>query len=169
MPEFSLENLVLIIGGTLTGLIAGVYYTFNVAIVPALRAANPTHHIAVMQAINDKIKNPVFFLSFLGPTVLLPLAAYLHRDRPEFWLIAAAAALHIVGGNGVTIAGNIPLNERLARLDVRQLSEAEAERVRTEFQGVGSAWMRLHHLRTLTSALAVALLLIACLVKYAPR
>lgn len=161
----TLENLVLVIGGTLTGLFAGVLYAFNVAIVPALRSIKGTSHIAAMQAINTKIKNPVFFLSFFGPTLLLPLAAYLHRGTAEFPLLVAAAALHIIGGNGVTIAGNIPLNERLDKVDSGHLSEAEADQIRAEFQGVGSLWMRFHNVRTLAVTAATALVFLVCLSK----
>ncbi len=161
----TLENLVLVIGGTLTGLFAGLLYAFNVAIVPALRSIKGTSHIAAMQAINAKIKNPVFFLSFFGPTLLLPLAAYLHRGTAEFPLLVAAAALHIIGGNGVTIAGNIPLNERLDKVDSGHLSEAEADQIRAEFQGVGSLWMRFHNVRTLAVTAATALVLLVCLSK----
>jgi uncharacterized membrane protein len=161
----SIENIVLVLAGTLTGLIAGVYYTFNVAIVPALRALTGTQHIAAMQAINRKIQNPVFFLSFFGPTLLLPLAAYLHRNGSQFGLLVAAALLHLLGGNGVTMAGNIPLNERLDRMDVRQLSESEADHIRGEFQGKGSRWMQWHNIRTVTATLATALVLVAALSK----
>lgn len=161
----TLENLVLVIGGTLTGLFAGLLYAFNVAIVPALRSIKGTSHIAAMQAINAKIKNPVFFLSFFGPTLLLPLVAYLHRGTAEFPLLVAAAALHIIGGNGVTIAGNIPLNERLDKVDSGHLSEAEADQIRAEFQGVGSLWMRFHNVRTLAVTAATALVFLVCLSK----
>lgn len=159
------ENIVLVLAGTLTALIAGLLYAFNVAVVPALRASKPTHHIAVMQAINTKIKNPVFFLSFMGPTVLLPLAAYLHRSTPEFVLLVAAAVLHILGTNGVTISGNLPLNDKLEQVDVTQLSDGEADRIRQAFQGTGTPWMRCHNIRTLASIAAVALVLVACLSK----
>jgi uncharacterized membrane protein len=161
----TLENIVLVITGTLSGLIAGVYYTFNVAFVPALRAVTGTQHIVTMQAINKKIQNPVFFLSFFGPTILLPLAAYLHRGTEQFLPLVAAAVLHIIGGDGVTMAGNIPLNNQLDKVNVDQISEAEADRIRTEFQGSGSPWMRYHNIRTLTSIAATALVFIACLSK----
>lgn len=161
----TLENIVLVIGATFTGLLAGLFYTFNVAVVPALRSIKGTQHIAAMQAINLKIKNPVFFLSFFGPTILLPFAAYLHRGTAEFPLLVAASALHIIGANGVTIAGNIPLNERLDKVDSNHLSEAEADAIRKEFQGVGSAWMRYHNVRTLASIAATAILFIVCLSK----
>lgn len=165
----SLENIVLVIGGTLTGLMAGLLYTFNVAVVPALRSLKGTQHIAAMQAINEKIKNPVFFLSFFGPTLLLPLAAYLHRGTSEFPLLVAAALLHILGANGVTIIGNIPLNEKLDKIDASQLSDAEADSIRTAFQGPGSPWMRWHTVRTLAAIAATALVFIVCLSKNGAR
>lgn len=153
------ENTILVVGGTLMGLLAGLFSVFSFAIVPALRSLNAKQHLAAMQAINVKIVNAVFLIIFLGPSVLLPLAAFLHR-APLLWL---AAALHIIGVNGVTIAGNVPLNDRLAEIDVHQLSEADAERIRQDFQGKGARWMRLHHIRTLAATAATVLAFIACL------
>lgn len=161
----SLENIVLVLGGTLSGLIAGVYYAFNVAFVPALRHLNGKQHIAAMQAINQKIKNPVFFLSFFGPSVLLPIAAWMHRGAAQFPLLVIAALLHIIGGVGVTVGGNIPLNERLDQVKADTLTEAEADKIRREFQAPGSAWMRFHNIRTLTTTAATVLVLIAALSK----
>jgi uncharacterized membrane protein len=165
----TLENILLVLGGTLTGLLAGVFYAFNVAVVPALRRLKAREHIAAMNAINDKIKNPIFFLSFFGPTLLLPLAAYLHRAESTFPLLVAAALLHIVGSNGVTAAGNIPLNERLDKVNLDQISDAEAEQIRQDFQGPGSPWMRFHAVRTLAAIAATALVFIVCLMKARPQ
>jgi uncharacterized membrane protein len=159
------ENVVLVVGGTLTGLLAGLLYAFNVAFVPALRDIKATPHIALMQSLNQKIQNPVFFLSFFGPTIVLPLAAYLHRSGPQFPLLVVAAGLHIIGANGVTVVGNIPLNDKLDKLDVNQLSEAEADQIRNEFQGQGKPWMQFHNIRTLAEMGATALVFIACLSK----
>jgi uncharacterized membrane protein len=157
------ENIVLVVGGTLTGLLAGVFYAFNVAFVPTLRHLKAKQHIETMQVINAKIKNPVFFLSFFGPTILLPLAAFLNRSTAEFPLLVMAALLHIIGSDGVTIAANIPLNEALDKVDVSQISEAEAEKIRQDFQGPGSSWMRFHAVRTLAATAATALIFIVCL------
>lgn len=163
------ENIVLVAGGTLTGLIAGLFYAFNVAVVPGLRSLKGTQHIAAMRAISVKIKNPIFFLSFFGPSILLPWAAWLHWGAAQFPLLVAAAALHIIGANGVTIAGNLPLNDRLEKLDLSQLSEAEADRIRQEFQGPESPWMRFHNLRTLAAMAATILVFVACLSKSLSR
>jgi uncharacterized membrane protein len=161
----NIEDLILIVGGTLTGLLAGVFYAFNVAFVPALRSIKGIQHIAAMQAVIVKIENPVFFLSFFGPTFLLPLAAFLHRDTPQFGMLVAASLLHIAGSNGVTMAGEIPLNNKLAKVNVDHLSETEADQIRTDFQRPGSAWMNYHNIRTLAAIAATALIFLACLSK----
>ncbi len=161
----TLETVVLVVAGTLTGLLAGVFFAFNVAVVPSLLSINGKAHIAAMQAINVKIINPIFMLSFLGPIGLLPLAAFLYRDGTAFPYLVAAAVLHIVGAVGVTGVGNVPLNDKLAKVDINAISEAEADKVRLEYQGAGSAWMRWHNVRTVTSIAATALVFVACLVR----
>jgi len=163
MIEITLANIVLVVGGVLTALQAGLMYDFNVDTVPALRSINGKAHIAMMQAINVKIENPVFFLSFFGSVLLLPLAAFLYREEPQFGLLVAAAVLQIAGGFGVTVAGNIPLNRKFAKIDPDQLSDSEADRQRKEFQGPGSRWMRLHTIRTLSSIAAITILFVVAL------
>lgn len=159
----NLANIVLVVGGTLTGLLAGLFYAFNVAFIPALRHLKGTGHIAAMQAVNVKIINPVFFLSFFGPAILLPLAAILYWGKPPFGLLVAASLLHIVGAIGVTAAANIPLNDKLEKVDASQISEVDADQVRKEFQGPGAPWMLWHNVRTLAEIVATALVFIACL------
>lgn len=159
----TLLSLILMAAGTLTGLLAGLLYAFSIAVIPGLRQLSAREHLRAMQAINIRIVNPLFMLSFLGPAVLLPLAAFVSQSSAQVLLIAASA-LHIVGVIGVTGAGNVPLNNRLARIDSGAISDAEAERARAEYHGVGSAWMRLHHLRTLAAIAATVLVIAASLI-----
>jgi len=159
----SLTQLILVITGTLTGLLTGAFYIFTVAIIPALRSLNAKEHITTMQAINVKIVNPAFMLSFFGPTLLLPIAAFLYRGAEQFPLLVVVSVLHIVGVNGITIVGNVPLNNGLAKVNVDKLSETEAEQIRGTYHGQGSSWMRLHNLRTLVAVVATATIFIVCL------
>jgi uncharacterized membrane protein len=106
-----IENLVLVVGGVLTALHAGLLYDFSVDIVPALRSIKGSAHISMMQAINTKIENPVFFLSFFGPIVLLPLATILHWGKPQFSWLLAASIIQIFGCEGVTVL-EYPLNNK---------------------------------------------------------
>jgi uncharacterized membrane protein len=159
----SLENIILVLAGTVTGLSAGVYYTFNVGVVPALRDISPKAHIEFMRLLNVRIENPLFFLSFFGPAILLPLSAYLFRERDMFLLLVIAALLHIVGVISVTGVGNIPLNSKLADVDLNAISAEEADKIRREYQGPGTPWMRWHTVRTLAGTAATALIIIAAL------
>lgn len=157
----SLENAVLVAGGVLAGLHAGLLYDFSVDVVPAMRKLKPKAHIEMFQAIDKTITNALFFPSFFGPIILLPLAAFLLRDTPQFGWLLAASAIQIVFCNGATVVGNLPLNAELAKVDTSKISEAEAEKIRREFQGPGSKWMRFHTVRTLAGTTAMALVLVA--------
>lgn len=161
----AVENTILVAGGVLTALHAGLLYDFSVDIVPALRSTKGTTHISVMQAINRKIENPVFFLSFFGPVVLLPWATVLHWGKPQFPALLAASIIQLVACEGVTMTRHIPLNNRLAKIDAEGLPEPEADRVRKEFQGPGTPWMRFHTLRTLAAITATTILFWVCLSK----
>jgi uncharacterized membrane protein len=49
-------------GATLTtGLIAGVFYAYAVSVNLGLAAQPDAAYVAAMQAINERIQNPVFF------------------------------------------------------------------------------------------------------------
>lgn len=161
--EISLTNIVLVVGGVLTALQAGLMYDFNVDTVPALRSINGKAHITMMQAINKKIENPGFFLSFFGSVLLLPVAAFLYRGEPQFGWLVAAAVLQIAGSFFVTVGGNIPLTKQFAKINPEQLSDSEADQHRKEFQGPGTRWMRLHTVRTLSSIAATTILFLVAL------
>lgn len=159
----SVAELVLVVAGTLSGLTAGLLFAFSVSVLPGLRLMDAKQHIIAMQRINVAIQNPVFGLAFAGPVFLLPLSAYLYRDDAAFGYLVAASVLHILGVIVVTAAGNIPPNNRLDAVDAAALSEAEAEEIRTGYHGVMSAWMVWHHIRTVASTLATALVIVAAL------
>jgi uncharacterized membrane protein len=163
------ESIVLVIGGTLSGLLAGLLFTFSNTIVPSLRAVSAREHIRIAQAINVKILNPIFMITFMGPSLILPLAAFLLRAGAEFPYLVTASALQIIGVFGVTGGGNVPLNNALDKVDVNGISDAEAEQIRQNYQGVGSRWMNLHIIRTLAATIATVLVFIACLVRSTSR
>lgn len=151
-----LENTILIIAGTLTALIAGLLYAYSVSVNGGLHRLTDSEYVAAMKSINDVIQNPVFLLSFVGPVILLPLAAFLQIEAyPAFIFLVAASLLYIVGTFGLTIAGNVPLNEKLARSSAQEVTAARAQ-----FEG---PWNRLHAIRTAASIAAVVLVFAAFL------
>jgi hypothetical protein len=92
----NVENTILVTGGVLTALHAGLLYDFSVDIVPALRSTKGTTHISMMQAINRKIENPVFFLSFWS-MVLLP-GRHLHWANHSSPALLAASIQIVPAG-----------------------------------------------------------------------
>ncbi|MEU1404472.1 anthrone oxygenase family protein [Streptomyces sp. NPDC005728] len=129
------------------GLIAGVFYVFACAVMPALARSDDRTYVAVMRDINDVIQNPVFFLSFLGALVLTGVSAWHLRGSASgrwVWAALAAYALAFL----VTLAFNIPLNNALA-------GKGTPASLREHFEG---PWVTWNVVRTALSTAALACL-----------
>jgi uncharacterized membrane protein len=146
-----------------TGLIAGVFYAYAVSVNLGLAAQPDSSYVATMQAINERIENPVFFLSFFGAVLFLLAALAVHLPKPRssrFWLIALASALYVGGGFLLTVVVNVPLNEELAR--VADASAGELARARAAYEGPWNFW---NGVRAVLSSLAFVILVGACLLR----
>ena len=145
-----------------TGLIAGLFYSWTVSVTPGIHKLGDREYLLAFQAMNKAILNPFFFLSFIGTVVLLPCATWIHFsiDRTKFYLLLAASLIYWIGILGVTAAGNVPMNESLAALDVNAASTAEISARRLAFE---SRWNLLNTVRTLTSISSFVLVIIACI------
>lgn len=109
-------RVLLAVTTVLTGLLAGLYFCFAVAVVPGLGGTADAVFAPAMNQINVAIQNPVFFVAFLGAPLLSVVAIVVARRGPrarQGWLIAAAA-LNVVS-IALTVGANLPLNDALAR------------------------------------------------------
>lgn len=157
-------RLTLIAATITTALSAGVFYTFSTAINPAFAGLSDANYILAMQAINRDIQNPIFFLSFFGAAVLLPLAARQHRKSQtprRFKLLVIAAALYVVGVFGVTCAANVPLNDKLNTVAVQTSSPEVLASERHNYQQPWNSW---HAVRTVTGVASLAVLSVALVI-----
>jgi uncharacterized membrane protein len=152
-------------GATLTtGLIAGVFYAYAVSVNLGLAAQPDASYVAVMQAINERIQNPLFFASFFGAVLFLLAALVVYSPRPRsgrFLLVALACALYLGGGFLLTVFVNVPLNEELARV-AADASAGELARARAGYEGPWNFW---NGVRTVFSFLAFVTLVAACLLR----
>ncbi|WP_237536702.1 anthrone oxygenase family protein [Streptomyces sp. SID5785] len=121
------------------GLIAGTFYIFGCAVMPALARSGDRTYIEVMQNINDVIQNPVFFLSFVGALVLTGVAAWRVRSRAGVrrW-VWAALALYVLAF-ALTGVLHIPLNDALAAAGP-PARIADPAKVRADFEDPWVAW-----------------------------
>ncbi len=138
-------------------LVAGIFFTFSTFVMRAL-ARLPSHEgIAAMQSINVVVLNPWFFAAFFG-TGIVSLAAVAVAALGGDGLpvaITLGSALYLLGCIGVTIAGNVPLNERLAG---HVPTGDDAEQVWRHYL---SRWTLWNHVRTAASLAAAAVLIAA--------
>jgi uncharacterized membrane protein len=140
-----------------SGLMAGLFFAFSVAVMPALRRLPPAVGAATMQSINSAILNPLFGVVFGGTTVLcvlLAIGAPFSAQRGTGWIIAGAV-LHVVGSFLVTAARNVPLNIRLAAAGP---DAAVAAGTWSDYLVRWTAW---NHVRTVLCAASTAALALA--------
>jgi uncharacterized membrane protein len=144
------------------GLIAGLYFAWGVAVMPGLGELDDRAFVDAAQELDDAIRNPLFFATFLAALVLPGVALYVQRGlgprQATPWIIAALILYGI--GFLTTMAINEPLNNDLT--DAGDPSRiADVAGVRDDFE---DPWMVWHIIRTVLStaalgALAYALLL----------
>lgn len=158
-----MKLIVLIISATTTALMAGLFFAWSYSVTLGLARLSNTDYISAMQAMNRAIQNPFFFCCFFGALLMLPLSAYLYYEVPtpiRFWLLLSATIVYGVGVMGVTIVGNIPLNQALDAFDLSTASADEMARQRSQFE---IPWNRLNMIRTISSGLALVLVIVACI------
>jgi uncharacterized membrane protein len=137
------------------GLVAGVFFAFSSFVMPALGRLPPAQAIASMQSINVLAVTPAFMTALFGTAAAcLALVVWAAVSADE-WSVAAGGALYLVGTAGVTIAANVPLNDRLAGLHA---DGPHAVDVWVEYL---TKWTRWNHLRTVAALAAAVLLTIA--------
>ncbi len=125
-----------------SGLVAGVFYGFSDFIMRSLRAV--PEGAAAMVSINRVILRSSFvpLLIGLGP-LALALAAWAYWAGGSLWAVAAGV-IYAFGVVGVTIVGNVPLNNRLDRA-------ADPATVWADYL---ARWTPLNTLRTVAAAAA---------------
>lgn len=156
-----MTTVFLLITAVLTALIAGLFYAYSCSVVLGLGKLSDTEYLKSMQSINREILNPVFFMSFMGTAIMLPVTTFLFRgDLPAFIFLLLASATYLIGVFGVTIVGNVPLNDMLDKFDISGSTADVVKQMRDRFE---SRWNLLNNVRTVFSVISIALVVCACI------
>lgn len=156
-----MTTVLLLITAVLTALIAGLFYAYSCSVVLGLGKLSNMEYLRSMQSINREILNPVFFISFMGTAVLLPVTTFLFKgEQPAFLFLLLASAAYLIGVFGVTIAGNVPLNDMLDQFDINGATEEAVKQMRDRFE---NRWNFLNNIRTVFSVISIALVVCACI------
>ncbi len=150
-----------IIAVLLIGLIAGLLYGYDCSVVKGLGQLSDKEYLQAFQSINKAILNPYFAVSFAGSLVALILAdmfSFKSAHYSTFYWLIAATIVYVFGVLGVTILGNVPLNNALEKVDLISCSEIECKKMRESFEW---KWNLLHRIRTIASMLAFLLTILS--------
>ncbi len=156
--------MILLITTFLTGLLAGVFFTWTNAITPGIGRLNDIAYLQAFQHMNRTIINPLFYIVIIGPLFLAPLSAYVYKSSPRImiWIILGSSIIYFLGVFAVTMLGNIPLNVMLDHADLVKINTEDAKNLRESFE---TKWNQLHLIRTISSSTSFLLLICACLYK----
>lgn len=165
MKKTTMTDIILVITATLTALIAGLFYSYSCSVNPGLANLGDAEYMGAMQSINRAILNPLFFLSFMGTLVFLPMSTFMNFtawDSPKFLFLLGATLVYGIGTFGVTILGNVPLNEALDAFNLKNATATEITMARKNFE---LPWNNLHRIRTIASVISLILVVSGLVVK----
>jgi len=131
-----------------SGLIAGVYFAFSTFIMPAFAKIETTQSIAAMNSINKTILNSLFMPLFFGSSIIsvvLTIFAFIHWGEAGAELTLIAGIVYFIGMFLCTIVFNVPLNNTLARTDLKN------NNVQHVWSNYLKTWSQWNHLRTVSS------------------
>jgi uncharacterized membrane protein len=140
--------------------VGGLFYAFSTFVMRGLDRTDAKDAIIAMRGINAEAQaNAPFLLMFFGCTLLaigVGVTAAVQLSRPGSGYLLAGAVLTVLAAV-VTIAFNVPLNDRLAAVDPAGLTAADAVGPWRAYLGPWTAW---NHVRTVAPLLGSVLMLV---------
>ena len=152
-----MKTFTLFITILLNALSTGFFFAWSVSVILGTKKVGDFTYLESMQSINREILNPAFFAVFFGSIITLVLSAILQYNyKPMFWFIAASASMYLIGTFGITAFGNVPLNNELEALNLKEFSINELKNFRDYYE---SKWNQYHTIRTVSSLISFVLLI----------
>jgi uncharacterized membrane protein len=141
-----------------SAIVGGIFWAFSDFIMKALVRAEPASGIEAMQQINKTVIGTQFVAGILLiPVLSIALAVYAWGSMTGLPLFALllAAVVFVPSVFLMTLAGNVPMNNRLAALD------HTSEEGTAYWALYGRRWTRLNHVRSFGSVATAVIYLVA--------
>ncbi|MGK6314594.1 DUF1772 domain-containing protein [Neorhizobium sp. DT-125] len=154
-----MKSLVIVLAGLsllLSGAIFGFFYAWVCSTMWGLDAADPVVAIEAMKAMNASVRNAVFAPAFFGTSPVLlatALLAFFTGLRGAAAAFALAGFVYLIGGQVLTLAVNVPMNEALAAT----ATPADPEAARRMWQDYSQPWQFWNIVRTGASGICLLL------------
>ena len=159
-----IETIILASAIFLTGLMAGIFFTWSNAVKPGIGKLSDIEYLRALQSMNRVILNNAFRIIFLGSIIavaLVPVFYFNLYPKNIFWLFVFTLVIYWIGVFGVTVSGNIPLNEIL---DKTNLESITLEEIKTLRKSIELKWNHFNLIRSISSAITFILLIISFLI-----
>ena len=158
------ETIILALAILLTGLMAGIFFTWSNAVKPGIGKLSDIEYLRALQSMNRVILNNAFKIIFLGAIIavaLVPVFYFNLYPRNIFWLFVFTLIIYWIGVFGVTVSGNIPLNEIL---DKTNLESITSEEIKTLRKSIEVKWNNFNLIRCISSGITFILLIVSFLI-----
>ena len=140
------------------GIMAGIYFTFSAFVMRSLDAIDAPAGMLAMQSINRIIVKtiflPIFFASTLACAALIVITL-LEPSTSGAQPTLIGSALYVAGMFIVTVAGNVPLNNRLEATDA---NGPDGPAMWSLYLKTWTAW---NHVRTLACTASLVFFILA--------
>jgi len=139
---------------------AGLYLGWAISVLPGFWPLEDRAMLVVFQQMNRSILNKAFITLFIAATFAAPATLVLYWSRltdADRYMMIVITFLLIVGHLLVTFLGNIPVNQRLDKMNIDTATNAEVVAMAALLK---VNWRRLHWTRTVATTLAFLLLLV---------
>ena len=158
------ETIILALAILLTGLMAGIFFTWSNAVKPGIGKLSDIEYLTALQSMNRVILNNAFKIIFLGAIIVVALVPVFYFNlypKNIFWLFVFTLVIYWIGVFGVTVSGNIPLNEIL---DKTNLESITSEEIKTLRKSIEVKWNNFNIIRCISSAITFLILIISFLI-----
>ena len=142
---------------------AGIFFTWSNAVKPGIGKLSDLEYLKAFQSMNRVILNNAFRLVFAGALIavaLVPVFYFNLYPKNIFWVFVLTLVIYWIGAFGVTILGNIPLNEILDKTNLESISSEEVKELR---RSIEVKWNNLNLIRTISSGITFLSLLVSFL------
>ena len=144
----NIQSIIVAAAILLTGIMAGIFFTWSNAVMPGIGKLHDLEFLQAFKSMNRVILNQAFLAVFGGAilTVLLvPISHFTLFPKALFWFYVCVFVIYAIGVFGVTVNGNIPLNELLDQANLTNMSGHELKNLR---ETIESKWVSYNLIRT---------------------
>ena len=145
-------------------LVTGFIFTYAVIVMPGFSKLDDKEFLRAFQVTDGIIQNnqPLFMFTWIGSIISVlgtVLCAVVSLELRESWLIILCGVVYLLGVQGITMSIHLPLNNKLQKLVLDELSNQILKEERGNFE---EKWNVYNKIRT-ALAFSVSLLFLVFL------